>query len=76
MNTEHKILEMPDEEFLSFLYAERERDYAKYSSLGVNLWIAGAAIVGLLGHEAIPEDVSKPRLVIIDAVPRPSASKA
>lgn len=50
MNTEHKIWEMPDEEFLSFLYAERERDYAKYSSLGVNLWIAGAAIVGLLGY--------------------------
>ena len=50
MNKGHKIWESSDSEFLSFLYAERDREYSKYSAWGVNFWVAGAAVIGLLGY--------------------------
>ena len=50
MDKDHKIWESSDSEFLSFLYAERDREYSKYSAWGVNFWVAGAAVIGLLGY--------------------------
>ena len=50
MDKDHKIWEMSDADFLNFLYQEREREYSKHSEWGVNFWVVGAAIVGLLGY--------------------------
>ena len=58
MDKDHKIWEMSDADFLNFLYQEREREYSKSSSWGINFWVVGAAIIGLLGYayHAISED--------------------
>ena len=58
MDKNHKIWEMSDADFLNFLYQEREREYSKSSSWGINFWVVGAAIIGLLGYayHAISED--------------------
>ena len=58
MHKDHKIWEMSDADFLNFLYQEREREYSKSSSWGINFWVVGAAIIGLLGYayHAISED--------------------
>lgn len=50
MDKNHQIYELSDSEFLSFLYAERDREFSKFSSWGVNFWVAGVAIIGLLGY--------------------------
>ena len=50
MDKDHKIWESSDSEFLSFLYAERDREYSKYSAWGVNLWVVAAAVIGLFGY--------------------------
>lgn len=58
MDQDHKIWEMSDADFLNFLYQEREREYSKSASWGINFWVVGAAIIGLLGYayHAISED--------------------
>ena len=58
MDKDHKIWEMSDADFLNFLYQEREREYSKSASWGINFWVVGAAIIGLLGYayHAISED--------------------
>lgn len=58
MNKDSKIWEWTDSEFLSFLYTERDREYSKHSEWGVNFWVVGAAIIGMLGYayHAISED--------------------
>lgn len=58
MNKDGKIWEWSDSEFLSFLYTERDREYSKHSEWGVNFWVVGAAIIGLLGYayHAIAKD--------------------
>ena len=58
MDKDHKIWEMSDADFLNFLYQEREREYSKTASWGINFWVVGAAIIGLLGYayHAISED--------------------
>ena len=60
MDKDHKIWEMSDADFLNFLYQEREREYSKSSSWGINFWVVGAAIVALLGYayNSIAEDYS------------------
>ena len=50
MNKDHKIWESSDSDFLNYLYAERDREYSVSQAWGVNLWIVGAAIIGLLGY--------------------------
>lgn len=50
MDNGHKIWESSDSEFLSFLYAERDRENAMSAALGINYWVVGAAILGLLGY--------------------------
>ena len=50
MDKSKGILNSTDSEFLNFLYKEREREYAMSSAWGINYWIVGAAIVGLLGY--------------------------
>ena len=58
MDKDHKIWEMSDADFLNFLYQEREREYSKSAAWGINFWVVGAAIIGLLGYayHAISED--------------------
>lgn len=58
MDKDHRIWEMSDADFLNFLYQEREREYSKSSSWGINFWAVGAAIIGLLGYayHAISKD--------------------
>ena len=58
MNKNTKIWELSDSEFLNFLYTERDREYSKHSEWGVNFWVVGAAIIGLLGYayHAIAKD--------------------
>ena len=46
----HKISESSDSDFLNYLYAERDREYSVSQAWGVNPWIVGAAIIGLLGY--------------------------
>ena len=60
MDQDHKIWEMSDADFLNFLYQEREREYSKSASWGINFWVVGAAIVALLGYayNSIAEDYS------------------
>lgn len=50
MENERKIWESSDGEFLRFLQAERNRESAISSAWGINYWIVGAAIIGLLGY--------------------------
>ena len=50
MDKDHKIWESSDSEFLSFLYAERDRENAMSAAWGINYWVVGAAILGLLGY--------------------------
>ena len=50
MDNDHKIWESSDSEFLSFLYAERDRENAMSAAWGINYWVVGAAILGLLGY--------------------------
>ena len=50
MDKNHKIWESSDSEFLSFLYAERDRENAMASAWGINFWVVGAAILCLLGY--------------------------
>lgn len=58
MDKDHRIWEMSDADFLNFLYQEREREYSKSASWGINFWVVGAAIVALLGYayHSISED--------------------
>ena len=46
----YKISESSDSDFLNYLYAERDREYSVSQAWGVNPWIVGAAIIGLLGY--------------------------
>ena len=41
----HKLAEMSDAEFLSFLYSEREREESLNSYQGWNLWAAVGAMI-------------------------------
>lgn len=50
MDKDHKIWESSDSEFLSFLYAERDRENAMSAAWGINYWVVGAAVLGLLGY--------------------------
>ena len=50
MDKDHKIWESSDADFLSFLYAEREREIAMSAAWGINYWVVAAAILGLLGY--------------------------
>ena len=44
-NKSNRITELPDSEFLSFLYSERDREEGLVTFQGWNLWaIAGAAV--------------------------------
>ncbi len=50
MDKDHKIWESSDSEFLSFLYAERDRENAMSAAWGINYWVVAAAILGMLGY--------------------------
>lgn len=50
MDKDHKIWECGESAFLDFLYAERDREYAMSSVWGINYWVVGATILGLLGY--------------------------
>lgn len=50
MDKDHKIWESSDADFLSFLYAERDRENAMSAAWGINYWVVGAAVLGLLGY--------------------------
>ena len=50
MDKDHKIWDSSDSEFLSFLYAERDRENAMSAAWGINYWVVAAAILGLLGY--------------------------
>jgi len=50
LDKDHKIWDSSDSEFLSFLYAERDRENAMSAAWGINYWIVAAAILGLLGY--------------------------
>lgn len=50
MDKDSKIWELPDGEFLNFLYNERNREFSKHSNWGVNFWVASASIIALLAY--------------------------
>ena len=50
MDKDSKIWELPDSEFLNFLYNERNREFSKHSNWGVNFWVASASIIALLAY--------------------------
>lgn len=50
MNKDSMIWELPDGEFLNFLYNERNREFSKHYKWGVNFWIASDSIIALLAY--------------------------
>ena len=50
MDKDSRIWELPDSEFLNFLYNERNREFSKHSNWGVNFWVASASIIALLAY--------------------------
>lgn len=50
MDKDSKIWDLPDSEFLNFLYNERNREFSKHSNWGVNFWVASASIIALLAY--------------------------